>query len=43
MVNENYSRIYQFLVSELKGKVLCSIVGICPKSSTRHDFLNLVS
>lgn len=35
MVNSNYGRIYQFLLSELNGKVLCSIVGICP--NTRYD------
>lgn len=38
MVNENYGHIYQYLVSELNGKVLCTIVGICPKSlNSRHD------
>lgn len=36
MVNENYRRVYQFLVSELNGKVLCTIVGICPKSVKSH-------
>lgn len=38
MVNENYGRVYQFLISELNGKVLCTIVGICPKSvNSRYD------
>uniref|UniRef100_A0A2H8TIU9 Sulfated glycoprotein 1 n=1 Tax=Melanaphis sacchari TaxID=742174 RepID=A0A2H8TIU9_9HEMI len=32
IVDENYARIYQFLVNELNGNVLCTIVGICPKS-----------
>lgn len=40
MVNNNYERIYQFLVSELKGKVLCTIVGICPKSLNSQYSLN---
>lgn len=44
MVSENYARIYQFLISELQGKVLCSIVGICPEPSTHIDLnSNLVS
>jgi len=38
IVDENYSRFYKFFVSELNGKVLCTIVGICPKSlNSRYD------
>ncbi|XP_027843877.2 prosaposin isoform X2 [Aphis gossypii] len=40
IVEENYTRIYQFLVNELNGKVLCTIVGICPKSLDSRYNLN---
>lgn len=44
MVSKDYARIYQFLTSELQGKVLCSIVGICPNPRTFNDLnSNLVS
>lgn len=42
MVKENYSRFYQFLTSELKGKVLCTVVGICPKSPNSNHNLNYI-
>lgn len=43
VIEENYARIYQFLTSELKGKVLCTIVGICPKSQNSNIHYMAVS
>ncbi|VVC25407.1 Hypothetical protein CINCED_3A004152 [Cinara cedri] len=40
MVVNNYGRIYQFLVNELNGKKLCTIVGVCSKSQNSHFDLN---
>ncbi|XP_060879577.1 prosaposin-like isoform X2 [Metopolophium dirhodum] len=42
IVEENYTRIYKFLVSELNGKILCTIVGICPKSLNSRYNLNYI-
>ncbi|XP_008187613.1 uncharacterized protein LOC100169068 isoform X1 [Acyrthosiphon pisum] len=42
IVEENYTRIYKFLVNELNGKVLCTIVGICPKSLNSRYNLNYI-
>ncbi|KAL4148278.1 hypothetical protein QTP88_002555 [Uroleucon formosanum] len=42
IVDEDYTRIYKFLVSELNGKALCTIVGICPKSLNSHYNLNYI-
>lgn len=39
MVNNNYGRVYQFLLTELNGKVLCSIIGICPNTRYSEDYI----
>lgn len=33
LVEEYYGLIYSFLVSELNGTYVCSLVGICPQNN----------
>ncbi|XP_060857107.1 prosaposin-like isoform X2 [Metopolophium dirhodum] len=42
IAEENCTRIYKFLVSELNGKLLCTIVGICPNSLNSRYNLNYI-
>eukprot|EP00102_Acyrthosiphon_pisum_P020690 XP_016657900.1 PREDICTED: prosaposin-like [Acyrthosiphon pisum] len=43
IVEKNYTQYYKFLVSELNGKDLCTIVGICPKSLNSRYNLNFIA
>ena len=34
LVDEYYTVVYNFLVSELDSNVICTMIGICPQNTT---------